>query len=392
MNFGRVLGKNKVEKWFTIMFTSFLILMFTMEHINGRFWLNDFKVLYTAAEAFVNGKPVYGVSFGLDTGFYKYSPFDLLFYVPYTYLPYDWAASIHFVISGIVFLLLVRMVDKLFGFSLSQKEQGWLLLILFVAVVVHLTRELHLGNVNILLVAVVCWAFLQWKRQKWIVGAILVAIAILTKPYLAILALPFLFGGHWREIGYTLFALIILISGSFILFGIETAKQLYVQWIYAMLDHSGYLTSANTIFSMQKHLTGFTMPVAVKLMIFILFSIGLIGLLYWKKGEKTQNTHEGNSWLYFSAFLLFALVPNFLITDTEHFLFSLPVIWWILSRFSQLAFGEKTVLIIGLILYAFNPVSDWGTLGMGNLMIVFTAIFHFMKFNPNNNIPETVLP
>ena len=42
-----------------------LLLIFIVENINGRFWLNDFKVYCGGALAFLHGEPVYGVAFAL---------------------------------------------------------------------------------------------------------------------------------------------------------------------------------------------------------------------------------------------------------------------------------------------------------------------------------------
>src|SRR5689334_15868891 len=92
--------------------------VFTVEKINGRFWLNDFRVYYSAAQALVNGKQVYGTPFGLDTGFYKYSPFVAMLFVPYTFLSFEVAAVIHFVIlcaaSILAIILLTRLIGKYF--------------------------------------------------------------------------------------------------------------------------------------------------------------------------------------------------------------------------------------------------------------------------------------
>ncbi|MGV3638238.1 MAG: hypothetical protein ACO1NQ_11415, partial [Flavobacteriales bacterium] len=59
---------------FTIVFAAIALLLFVVEHINGRFWLNDLRVYYGAGEALLNGEPLYGVAHGLDSGVFKYAP------------------------------------------------------------------------------------------------------------------------------------------------------------------------------------------------------------------------------------------------------------------------------------------------------------------------------
>src|SRR5262245_36938147 len=89
--------------------------IFAVEKINDRFWLNDFKVYYSAAHALINGQQVYGIPFGLDTGFYKYSPFVAMLFVPYTFFSYEAASIIHFVILSTVTILTIIILGRLIG-------------------------------------------------------------------------------------------------------------------------------------------------------------------------------------------------------------------------------------------------------------------------------------
>ena len=65
-----------------------------LEIVNGRFWLNDFRVYWSAADALVHHRQVYGIPFGEDTGFFKYAPIVAIAFVPFTLLPYGLAAKI----------------------------------------------------------------------------------------------------------------------------------------------------------------------------------------------------------------------------------------------------------------------------------------------------------
>src|SRR5690242_14024338 len=100
---------------FIVFATVIFAAVFAIEKINGRFWLNDFKVYYSAAQALVNGQQVYGVPFGLDTGYYKYSPFVAMLFVPYTFLPYEIAAIIHFIVLCAATILTIITLGRLVG-------------------------------------------------------------------------------------------------------------------------------------------------------------------------------------------------------------------------------------------------------------------------------------
>ena len=69
------------SKYLFLLLIVILAGIFIGDHVNDKFNMNDFRVMYYAADAYLNGNPVYGVPFGLDTGYYKYSPFTLLYFI-----------------------------------------------------------------------------------------------------------------------------------------------------------------------------------------------------------------------------------------------------------------------------------------------------------------------
>jgi hypothetical protein len=83
-----------------------------------------------------------------------------------------------------------------------------------------------------------------------------------------------------------------------------------------------------------------------------------------------------------------SLIPNFIITDEQHFLMSLPLIFVILCVFSELKVYEKIILIIGLIFYSVNSKDLMGPklnsiyeanaiLGLSNLIIIIVCLLAF---------------
>ncbi|MEI6456446.1 MAG: hypothetical protein WCO93_09170, partial [bacterium] len=79
------LGGTKILTYWKFIVFAFVLFLtaFIFENINGRFWLNDFKVYYMAAKALLTGNQVYDLPFGEPSGYYKYSPFVLFFFFPY---------------------------------------------------------------------------------------------------------------------------------------------------------------------------------------------------------------------------------------------------------------------------------------------------------------------
>jgi len=97
--------------------------------------------------------------------------------------------------------------------------------------------------------------------------------------------------------------------------------------------------------------------------------------------------------------LLLAMVPSLTITDTEHFLFSLPMITFLLAKaFTQMKrkVAYVAALTLSLIFYGANwhdllgdKLSDWlfnnGLLGVSNVMMIILFVTVFMREPPSPN-------
>jgi hypothetical protein len=94
--------KNKVFYWFTLCLFVVIILL---EIKNNRFEMSDFKVYYLAGKAFFSGNPIYGVNFGLTSGYYKYSPVFILWVSPYLFFGYKTACIIHGIMLSIATII-----------------------------------------------------------------------------------------------------------------------------------------------------------------------------------------------------------------------------------------------------------------------------------------------
>ncbi len=375
-----------------LLFTAILIV----EKINGRFWLNDFKVFYEAAKALLANEKVYGIPFGLETGFYKYSPFTLLFFIPFTLIPYNIASIIDFIliasatISTIV--LLVQIIRKNNGLPSPPKTITYLLILL--CVINHLVRELHLGNTNMILLLLLTLSIKLALESKYISSSALLAITILTKPYFLICLLPYLLIKKYKSIVYVFVWLLafVIVSGAAI--GFEKSFSLYSEWILAMKEHSTYLSSNHTFFALLSFYIGVKIPSSFG--IIILGIIGILSFAYlWLKNGKNQievsKNFEQVFLLYY--FILIALIPSILITDTEHFLFSLPLIVLLFLKVKQEnKFAYTIFFIVLMFLYGGNSsdllgkslagkVEDWGLLGIGNLIIIFVVIYFLGRHN-----------
>lgn len=388
------LKPNHVKRF--ILFGAFICLaIFVVEHINGRFNLNDFKVYYYAAEALTHGEKVYGLPFGLSTGFYKYSPFTLLLFVPYTVVSFEIARVFHFfllstcTISAIIFVYLLS--DK---YLFNVMGKSGLLSLILICILNHLFRELHLGNINIILVLLVSLGVLFTLKSRPLVAGFLFAIVIVTKPYFLLLILPLMAYKKVEVLLGVALSMFVFLVAPAVFFGINKNVLLHQNWVKSMFDHSSYLTSYNTAeYLIQQYLY------PVKQGSVQNYAIALIGVLYglffWisnKAAAKSVNpSHYKERSFIISIFMLMAIVPNLVITDTEHFLLSLPLIgiiacflsakknFMLAAGFAALIFlyGGNSSDLLGKQLA--TQFDQWGVLGLSNLIIITAMVCLYLK-------------
>lgn len=375
---------HKVLQKFILISVPIFVLFLVLEKINGRFWLNDFKVMYMAAEAMLHGDQIYGIPFGLGSGYYKYSPVTLLFFVPYTLVPFEVASVIHFFISAGVVLTSVILIQKLISehvLFLNNMRLS-LLFIAMLCIMVHVVRELHLGNVNMMLVLLICLSIHFSITARYTIAGVLLAIVFLTKPYFAICMVPVVLYQK-RNLAFSVLASLLgLIVVSILFLGVTKGITVYGEWYVAMMQHSDYLYSNHTIFSLLTHYTGVSFSEAYGIPMLGAISV-LLGTYFWLKDKGK----DGNRSFIVLVFLMIAFIPSFLITDTEHFLFSLPLISMLLLYLSkERNYGLMIPFIVMVLMYGGNINDLWGKslstnieeagiLGIGNLLIIGTVVY-----------------
>lgn len=364
--------------------------IFTIEKINERFWLNDFRVYYSAAQALANGAQVYGISFGLDTGFYKYSPFVAMLFVPYTFLSYDAASIIHFFILCASTIFTIVMLGRLIGryfLPLKNKTENVLMSLALICILLHLVRELHLGNINMLLLFLISAGLIFSLRSKDILSGIFIGLSVIIKPYFLVLILPFLAWEKWK----TFMSILVTIAVSFLvpllLFRYDQNILLHKEWIDSMREHSSYLSSSHTIPSLLHYYLGLEPG---KWFSYFLIGVIIAGYFLFFFLTKNRLGKKQLQPVHFSFvtgyFCLVAMIPNLVITDTEHFLLSLPLIIILLRYIYEKKNYFVTIAFIILIFFYEGNSTDLlgknlsqrfeeaGLLGISNLVLIASIL------------------
>lgn len=386
------LRQSAAAKRFVIITFLLCLGYYILETINGRAQMADFRVYYDAANAFLHNTPLYGKSFGVSSGFYKYSPFACIPFIPLAVFPYAVASVIYYLLvtfSMIWFsLYLVFLIQKKNEDTGKQSAQhvGWILFVVALFMADHLERELHLGNVNLFLLVGAVFSFVLIEKNKTFAAGVIFGILLLFKPHFLILLPYFIWKKQWRLITTSVLT---IVSGLFIpalIKGFGANHQLLLDWLGAMRDHNMKLEeSPNTVYGIVNHFVlnhqgGSFLVITL---------LGMIGALFIWFILYNQKKNGNNKVQFIEYFLLIALIPNLTHTDTEHFMWTWPLLALIIfSMFNQRQ--KMNWLYVAMMVIAFIPYSlnspdivgrnlehlfdEGGLLGIANLMIVAVAV------------------
>ena len=380
----------KGARWFALFPVLYLVLLF----INQRFQLSDFNVYYGAADALMKGEQVFGKSFGLSSGFYKYSPEVLVPFLPFALLNYDVAAVLFYLLNTAILVMLLNEFKRTFFNEISWGKEVWFMLAMtFLFFGDQLERELFLGNVNALLLLLTLWAVRSIENKQHAKAGLIYAVVLCFKIHFVILLPYFILKKEWKVLLYT----IVGIAGMALTLFICVPSRfvvLHSQWLKAVQAHNVQLDhSPNTIyFFIQKVLSSMHMsviPVAA-----VVIGLGIAGVGYltfiWKNIGKGFQSNE--------ALILLALIPVLTHTDTEHFLWAMPFFLMILITVSTWNKKGKItaaiVLLCASIPFLFNSPDivgkglskqlDEGAIGFALiLLLLLSFLYRSVKFFKN---------
>lgn len=370
-----------------------------LETINGRNQMADFRVYYDACNAFLGHTQLYGVAFGVGSGFYKYSPFATIPFIPLAVLTYPLAKVIFY---GLITLCIIGWslwLKRYFNTRLpdddkAAKLNGWFLVIMSLFMADHIERELHLGNVNLFLLIGAAAVFGLKSAKPWAAGVIY-GLMLLFKPHFLIL-MPYLI---WKKEWNVLAGAIVMVLGGLMIpalfYGWGQNISLHQNWLAAIRDHNVELyESPNTIygilnrFILAKHRGSWLVIVGLAL-------VGIWFLTWMIRNKKSGQAQAG----FLEFFVLVALIPNLAHTDTEHFMWTWPLVgyvfWNLLNKKLDLRWLYITAMIAAFVPYCLNSpdivgkevrylFDEGGLLGVANLIIIAVAVLIFNKSRKNN--------
>jgi hypothetical protein len=211
----------------------------------------DFSHTYKASRALRDGTNVYAPALAwVDTyqrgqpfkDQYFYAPTYALLLTPLTLLPYQTA------IEAWGMCLLIFLCVAVYGLFRASGESPPVFIVLLVATAASITSavraEYFLGQANLFMLCCMCLAI--WARQanRPGLGGGLLALALVTKPMLALITAYFLWKREFKFAFTTVVGFLILLLAPFLWLGREALENLLTLWRFYS---SQYLSFAENI-------------------------------------------------------------------------------------------------------------------------------------------------
>lgn len=369
----------------------FLLLVsagsFSAELINGRLDMSDLEVYYSAADRLTEGGELYrGVEDDpWEHYVYKYAPPAAMLFIPFLPLGIPLSKIIYWILLSFIFGTVLYNLKKLFKSNTVSNKKITVNLILGIIIVgTHFFRELHLGQVNLLLLGIYIFALRLLQKEKPMGFAALIAASIFIKPF-GLIFLPLLIiMGRFRELLYfTGFAILMILLPMLFYADSNTYFELYVAWYRELTIELGakqdlFAAGNHTIFSILARYSplGLLPLEGSEKHIYqagVLLSLGILFLWYYFRRPVPERALR----LYIS---LIAIIPLLAFTSSNAFIFTLPLIIYLLFRFRELNILFKIIFIISCVFIGGNiydlagkdlytyfwsiSVYSWGAIGL----------------------------
>lgn len=352
-----------------------ICLVFMVAEIyNSRFWLSDLEVYYKAAYRIVRGQNLYQI---VEDGHYifKYSPTSGILFIPFLVMPFAAAKYVYWVLLTSLIVMGFYLCIILIKPSLYSRGKvhsvNRIVLIVTVVLALHFLRELHLGQVNYLLLFLYLTAIYYYNKGKTLVFSVILALTVFIKPFGLIFIPYLLYKLRFRELivftgsAIILFLLPLLFYGSF-----DFTLQQYQLWINELtieLSHKqGLLDPANhSIFSVLARYSPvqFLSLNVVTTYIYQLMVLMVIGLTFIWFTRIHIKKASANQLRYFSMIefaLLIAYIPLLAFTSENAFIFTLPLVFVVILHFNYLKTYEKVLAVMGFLFIGGNFGELWG--------------------------------
>ncbi len=353
-------------KGYYILFLFYAITLFFDIQAN-KFQLVDFEVYYKAASRFFNHIHLYQHT---EDGHYlfKYSPVFAMCMIPFQLVNFELAKwiylSIIFIANSLIFYFL-RI-----EFKIKLKFLHVFIIVLIFSK--HLNKEIVLGQINILLLFFLLTT-IYFINSKPKISSLFLTLSLFIKPVGLILVLYIVLKKKFSILNYLIGYSLFLIALSFCFVDIDSYRFWFIEIKNELLAKADLVNiDTQTIFALLRRILGIK-GVSNTLIGLTIWSI-LISYIYRLKSR------------YF-PYILVSSIPLLVCTSNNFYLLSLPLFFYLLTKFSEFNLKLKIGFLISSLLISINQYELWGRTGVDLIdkytpycFSVLISIVVFLKF------------
>ncbi len=345
------------------LFSFFFLLL---EVYNGRFWQSDFTVYYKSATRLLHGENLFQIA---EDGHYvfKYSPVSALLFIPFTIINIGISKYLYWIFLTVI-IIINFYLSAILAYKISGVEKpkfNRIIILGSLVLVVHFQRELHLGQVNQILLFFYLMMIHYIINDKPLAVGVLLAISIFIKPFGLIFIPYFIVKGRYKELGSTIVFFIIFFFLPLIFYGWDEFINQNALWYNELIVELGHkqdlmLAANHTIFSVTARYTliGKLLVTPFSIKIFQLTVLSLIGIaILWFIHLGKQKTNNEIS----EIALLISLIPLLSFTSQNAFGFAGLMVITILVYFHKLSLLGRISAVIGFVFLGANYYDLWGS-------------------------------
>ena len=351
--------------WVGLIFIIVVCLSFLgAEAINHRLWLSDLEVYYKAACRLINSENLYRHP---EDGHYifKYSPVSAIIFIPLTVFSFETSKIIYWLfLTGIIattFYLSIQLILPKNGLSQASVKNNFLYAIAALIVALHFLRELHLGQVNYLLMFMYVLVLMAYMNKNVVSGSFLLSLSIFIKPF-GLIFLPYLL--YRKKLKALIFVGIsVLVWGLTPLFFYRDWHLFinqYSAWINEITIEMGHkqalLANANhTIFSVVARFTPLRFLLSDPGYVPFYQLVILTALMFFfYKTFKLSSMCKTADHTVLDFYLIIGFIPLLAFTSENAFVFEQLLVIAVLFYFKMLSKFEKILAILSFVFIGGN--------------------------------------
>lgn len=330
-----------------------------MDLINDRLWLSDFEVYYRSADRLLNGVTLYRHPEDLHYVF-KYSPVSALYFTPFLWLPFGISKVIYWVTLSLYmvvgYLFLMKSSEE--GYLRTGRENlNWIFLILIPATGVHFLRELHLGQVNHMILVVYLLMLYLYQNSRFLLTGTLLSFTFFLKPFSLIFIPYFILKKQYLVLFSFLASSVVFFMLPLPFYGSwNTLLGEYMNWVNELFIELGnkqdlFSDGNHTLFSILARYSPLGMLAGSHRLLYqllVLAALSVCILIFILKGKGLVRAAT------LDITMLAAVIPLLAFTSSNAFIYSSGLIVILLLYWPQLKIVEKVLAVAGFAMTGVN--------------------------------------